>query len=427
VIGEGSNASHSRHMPELTRAELLAAGAIGAVGMAAAGASGRATAASLAAVPRPVRGSEGAPIIGPRNEPVERENPDLVAPPSTDAGTVPNLKFPFDAAHTRITSGGWAREVTVRELAIATQLAAVNMRLKPGAIRELHWHKAGEWVYMLKGRVRITAVDPEGRNFVDDVGEGDIWNFPAGIPHSIQALEEGAEFLLVFDDGNFNENETFLLTDWFAHTPREVLAKNFGVSEAAFAELPTDVARTRYIFDGEVPGSLASDRVSAPAGRTPISYSHRLSAQKPLTAPGGEVRIVDSSNFPAATTIAGVVVDIEPGGMRELHWHPNLADEWQYYIRGKARMTVFASDGTARTFDYQAGDVGYVPFPMGHYVENVGDEPVRFLEMFRSNRFADVSLSQWLALTPPELVRQHLNLDARTLRALSKRKLVIVK
>ena len=57
----------------------------------------------------------------------------------------------------------------------------------------------------------------------------------------------------------------------------------------------------------------------------------------------------------------------------------------------------------------------------------MGDEPVRFLEMFRSNRFADVSLNQWLALTPPELVRQHLNLDARTLRALSKQKLVIVK
>jgi oxalate decarboxylase len=90
-------------------------------------------------------------------------------------------------------------------------------------------------------------------------------------------------------------------------------------------------------------------------------------------------------------------------------------------------MTVFASGGKARTFDYQAGDVGYVPFAMGHYVENIGDVPVRFLEMFRSSYFADVSLNQWMALTTPELVRAHLNIDDATLKALSKNKSIIVK
>ena len=79
-------------------------------------------------------------------------------------------------------------------------------------------------------------------------------------------------------------------------------------------------------------------------------------------------------------------------------------------------MTVFASGGKARTFDYQAGDVGYVPFAMGHYVENTGDETLRFLEMFRSDHFADVSLNQWMALTPPELVQAHLNIDEGTVR-----------
>jgi mannose-6-phosphate isomerase-like protein (cupin superfamily) len=96
-----------------------------------------------------------------------------------------------------------------------------------------------------------------------------------------------------------------------------------------------------------------------------------------------------------------------------LHWHPTN-DEWQYYISGQAKMTVFASSGKARTFDYQAGDVGYVPFAMGHYILNTGTEPVRFLEMFRSDRYADVSLNQWIALTPPELVKAHLNLDDAT-------------
>jgi oxalate decarboxylase len=120
-----------------------------------------------------------------------------------------------------LTTGGWAREVTARELPIATTLAGVNMRLKAGGIREMHWHKEAEWAYMLAGSARITVIDPQGRNYIDDVGTGNIWNFPAGIPHSIQALEQGCEFLLVFDDGNFSENETFLITDWFAHTPRD--------------------------------------------------------------------------------------------------------------------------------------------------------------------------------------------------------------
>jgi len=373
--------------------------------------------------PQPIRGDRGASILGPRNVPLESENPDLLASPYTDAGTIPNLKFSFAAARNRLLTGGWAREVTARELPVATTLAGVNMRLKPGAIREMHWHKEAEWAYMLAGSARITAIDPQSRNFIDDIGVGDLWNFPAGIPHSIQGLEAGCEFLLVFDNGNFSENETFLITDWFAHTSRQVLAKNFGVPETAFANLPEDVDHTRYIFSGKVPGPLTP--VQSPAGTVPVKYSHRLLAQEPIKVAGGQVRIVDSSNFPAATTIAAALVELEPGAMRELHWHPNT-DEWQYYISGRARMTVFASGGKARTFNYQAGDVGYVPFAMGHYVENIGNEPVRFLEMFRSSYFADISLNQWMALTPPELVQAHLNLDRQTMAALRKDKPIIV-
>jgi oxalate decarboxylase len=303
-------------------------------------------------------------------------------------------------------------------------MAGVNMRLNPGGIRELHWHKEAEWAIMLDGIARISAVDQEGRNFVDDVGVGDLWNFPSGIPHSIQGLSEGCEFLLVFDDGGFSEDSTFLISDWFAHTPKSVLAKNFGVSERDFADLPTDLDRTRYIFAGKVPGPLSSDRVSNPLGQ--VSFTHHLMKQTPIKTSGGTVRIVDTTNFPAAPTISAGLVEIEPGGMRELHWHPNT-DEWQYYIEGNGRMGVFASEGNARTFDYQAGDVGYVPFAMGHYVENTGKTPLRFLEMFKSPRFQDVSLNQWMALTPPELVQAHLNLNKAMMGALRKQKWPVVK
>ena len=375
--------------------------------------------------PKPIQGDRGATILGPRNVPVERENPDLLASPYTDSGTIPNLKFSFATAHNRLLTGGWAREITSRELPAATELAGVNMRLKPGGIREMHWHKEAEWAYMLAGRARITAVDDQGRTFIDDVGVGDLWNFPSVIPHSIQGLEEGCEFLLVFDDGNFSENETFLITDLFAHIPRDVLAKNFGVPESAFANIPIDYEHDRYIFSGKVPGPKEADIVQSAAGIVPQSFSHRMMAQEPIKTDGGWVRITDSTNFPAASTIAAALVNVEPGAMRELHWHPH--DEWQYYIAGSARMTVFASSGKARTFNYQAGDVGCVPHGMAHYVQNLGDEPLRFLELFRSPRFSDVSLNQWMALTPPELVQAHLNLDRQTIAALRKDKPIIVK
>ena len=142
----------------------------------------RTVTATTTGVPQPIRRRDGAPILGPRNEPLERENPDLLVPPATDAGSVPNLKFSFAAAHNRLALGRVGARGDRARAAGRDELAGVNMRLKPGGIRELHWHKEAEWAFMLAGRARITAVDAEGRNFLDDVGVGDIWNFPAGIP-----------------------------------------------------------------------------------------------------------------------------------------------------------------------------------------------------------------------------------------------------
>ncbi|MFK5596578.1 oxalate decarboxylase family bicupin [Methylobacterium sp. HMF5984] len=396
-------------MNDISRRTLIAAGTALAAGGARA-----------AEGPMPERDGKGADILGPRNPAREAEDPYTVAPPATDHGTMPNLKWSFADSHMRLEEGGWARQTTVRELPISKAMAGVNMRLKANAVREMHWHKEAEWSYMIKGRARITAIDPDGRTFADDVGEGDLWYFPSGIPHSIQALEsdvDGCEFLLVFDDGGFSEDSTFLITDWLAHTPKEVLAKNFGLPESAFANIPE---RELYIFPGPKPGPLAGDRMGG-AGPIPKSFSHRMLAQEPIRTKGGTVRITDSTNFPASETIAAALVELEPGAMRELHWHPN-GDEWQYYLSGKGRMTVFGSESKARTFDYQGGDVGYVPFAMGHYIENTGDTPLTFLEMFKSPRYADLSLRQWMALTPHALVQAHTKLDPKLIDGLSAKK-----
>src|SRR5580693_10616815 len=202
---------------------------------------------------------------GPKNNTVlDGQNEDSVWPPKTDSGGQPQFKYPFSLAHKRIEGGGWTRQVTVRDLPISKTMAGVEMRLISGGIRELHWHVASEWALMLYGSARITAVDQQGRAFVEDVNAGDLWLFPGGIPHSIQGLgEDGATFLLVFDDGNFNEFQTFLLTDWITHTPKEVLAKNFDVPAETVDKVPK---KELFIFERPLPRPLEEEKRDASAG-----------------------------------------------------------------------------------------------------------------------------------------------------------------
>src|SRR5579863_9352295 len=363
---------------------------------------------------------------GPTNQVLDVQNPDSNLPPSTDAGSVQTFKYPFSLAHKRVHPGGWSREVTVRELGVSTTIAGVDMRLTAGGVRELHWHTAGEWAIMLYGNARLTAVDSDGRSFVADVKESDLWYFPTGIPHSIQGLNpDGAEFLLVFDDGNFSEYATVLLSDWMAHTPKDVLAKSLGVPQKGFDKLPP---RELFIFQSEVPGPLEADQKAAAGTRGPSKTDFAFrTLQMPVTnrTKGGEVRVVDSSQFKVSQRVASAIVTVHPGGIRELHWHQN-ADEWQYYFAGQGRMTVFATGGRARTMDFQAGDVGYVQQTLPHYIENTGNTDLKFLEMFRSSFYQDLSLSEWLTHTPPELVMAHLNIDKATLDAIPRDETVIM-
>ncbi len=281
---------------------------------------------------------------GPGNHELDAQNPDSMWPPATDSKSlVPVFKYPFSLANKRTYQGGWSREVTVRELPVSKSMAGVNMRLSSGGVRELHWHTAGEWAIMLYGTARITAIDRDGKSFVADVKQNDLWYFPSGIPHSIQGLgPDGAEFMLVFDDGDFSESETVLLSDSMAHLPTEVLSKNFAVPESALKNLPR---QELFIFQAAVPGPLADDQNAAAGslGKSPVDFAFRTMEMPPTkVTKGGEVRIVDSSRFKVSTTVAMAMVTVHPGGLRELHWHPN-ASEWQYYISGKGRMTVVAT------------------------------------------------------------------------------------
>jgi oxalate decarboxylase len=398
----------------VSRREILAAGAVAGVGAFAT----RASAASLGNPDEPPQGivntqrnPRSAVDPGPQNPALSGQFRAAFTPPATDVGGLPEFWASFNNAPRRIQDGGWARQVTQDDFQVSTSISGVNMRLNAGGIRELHWHRAAEWGFMTYGNCRVTALDPEGRAFVADVKEGDLWYFPVGFPHSLQGLgPDGAEFLLAFDDGEQSEFNTLLVTDWIAHTPPDVLAANFGVPAETFSKI---FLHDLWIFQSAVPGPLAADQdaVKNPNGPPPNPFIYSL-ASGPVVKQtrGGMVQIADSHNFKASTTIAAALVTVHPGGMREMHWHPN-ADEWQYYVKGFAQMTVFNTGPKAVTNNFGAGDIGYVKANYGHYIKNLGDTDLVFLEIFKAGSYQDISLSDWLTHTPPAMVAAHFNLS----------------
>ncbi|MFK8251744.1 cupin domain-containing protein [Ancylobacter terrae] len=397
-------------MEDLSRRSLLALGALGGAVVASAGAH----AASFGNPDQPPQGAINATPgalsePGPRNPTLEQQLPSFQNPPATDIGNMPMNWSSFNIMPKRVQNGGWARQLTATEFPASKEVSGVNMRLGPGGIREMHWHLAGEWALMTNGRCRITTLDQLGRAYVQDVGAGDLWFFPAGCPHSLQGLEEGCEFLIVFDDAYQSEYNTLLLTDWIAHTPPEVLAQNFGVPAETFKNIPL---HDLWIFQGKLPGPLAADQAAvASGGSPPEPFTFSLGASKPVKeTSSGSVRLADSHIFKASTTIAAAIETIKPGALRRMHWHPN-ADEWQYWMKGQGRMTVFNAGPRAQTIDFKPGDVGVVPKSQGHYIQNTGSEDIEMLVIFKAPEYQEVDLADWLTHAPPDLVAQHLNID----------------
>jgi oxalate decarboxylase len=282
------------------------------------------------------------------------------------------------------------------------------MSLQPGSLRELHWHSnAAELGYVVSGSCRTTVLSPDGAA-TDTFGPGDVWYFPAGWGHSILGIGPGeCHFILIFDNGAFAEEHTLSITDWLAHTSASVISQSLGLGLESVAKLPK---REAYFAAGPV---LDDGFVRAAAQAKPtLSTTHRypLGAQEPRRVPGGGAQwMVTANEFPISTTLSAAVLEIEPGAMRELHWHPH-ADEWQYYLEGAAEMAVYLGRGQTVTEQFLTGDIGYVPMGAGHYIRNTGDGILRLLIGFNHGDYRSHDLNAWLASNPPDVLATNLAL-----------------
>ena len=315
---------------------------------------------------------------------------------------LPTFKFALERSTGKVVGGSFGKEATVEQLPISKGIAGVSMRLEPGVMRELHWHAtAAEWAFVLEGQVRTTVIDPLGNSEINDYEPGDVWYFPRGHAHMLQCLgDKPCHFILIFDNGYFSEFGTFSISDWLGHVPKPLLAKNLRVPESTFASYPTSEV---YFARGAQPPVSAQ----APLGgwkKPPVTHKYRMLAEPPHRVfEGGQEWRVDVTNFPISTTVAGVVLDLQPGALRELHWHPT-ADEWHYVVQGNVQVTLFGSHGRFRMEDLETGDVGYIPQGYGHSIENLGKEPARLLIGFNAGVYATIDLSSWIAGNPRDVL-----------------------
>src|SRR5262249_8359410 len=148
--------------------------------------------------------------------------------------------------------------------------------------------------------------------------------------------------ILIFDNGAFAEEHTLSVTDWLAHTSPEVISQSLGLGLEWVAKLPKGEA---YFAAGPAPNDAFAP-ATPQAKLAPTTHLYPLCAQQPRRARGGGAQwTVTANEFPISTTLSAAVLELEPGAMRELHWHPH-ADEWQYYLEGTAEMAVYFGEGS---------------------------------------------------------------------------------
>jgi oxalate decarboxylase len=338
---------------------------------------------------------------------------------------VPSFKFDIESTEGWVGEAGTAKEATVAEFPPSTNIAGVSMRLKPGGIRELHWHAlAAEWAFVVKGTIRTTVMSPDGHAATDDFEPGDIWYFPKGHGHALQNISnEDSHFVLGFDDGHFSEFGTFSITDWLGHTPASVLSRNLGLSTGALAGL---AKKERYIIPGKIPPALPAPYLADDIETPQTPHKFRLGKTPPMNFPGGWERLASVKEFPINKTLTSVLQHLERGAIREMHWHPN-ADEWQYYLSGRSRVTVFGAHGRVRTEEFGPGQICFIQQGFGHFVEQMGSEPTELFALFNSPTFEEISISKWLAGNPASLIADNLGIGNDEVQRLPKRALGIIR
>jgi oxalate decarboxylase len=122
---------------------------------------------------------------------------------------------------------------------VSKTVAAALVTLRPGALREMHWHpNADEWQYWIKGKGRMGVFNTGPKIVTMDFNPGDIGYVNRGYGHYIKNTgDTDLQFLAVFKSSYYAEVS---LSDWLTHAPPELVAQHLNVDEATIAKFVND-------------------------------------------------------------------------------------------------------------------------------------------------------------------------------------------
>src|SRR5260370_39143396 len=138
-------------------------------------------------------------------------------------------------------------------------------------------------------------------------------------------------------------------------------------------------------------------------------FTFELEKSKGRVAGNSFGKEVTVEQLPISKGIAGVSMQLEPGVMRELHWHATAA-EWAFVLKGRVRTTVINPAGQTETDDFDPGDIWYLPRGHAHMLECLGNEPTHFILIFDNGYFSEFgtfSITDWIGHTPKLLLAKN--------------------
>lgn len=315
--------------------------------------------------------------------------------------------------------GGTLRELTAADFPSIPNMASSLVDLEPGGLRGLHWHNtAAEIGFVVKGEALLTVVDWNNNAEVTTLQAGDIYSVPVGLGHSLACLgSEPCRIVAVYDDGTTVESNAFNATDWIQAEPGNILS---AILNLPGEQLQRSAAKVPLITKNS-PLLVAPTKTHGLATRSAQSFRFPLTQMPPVTSSGGTFVQASRQDFPMSKTMIASLTVLNPRGIREPHWHPN-ADEWDFVISGRARITLFEGANKSGSIEVGPGDIGYLKRNAAHAVETIGDEPFRLFSVFNADTFQAIGMSGLLIGTPDVILVRSLGLSEAEVAKISKEK-----
>ena len=158
----------------------------------------------------------------------------------------------------------------------------------------------------------------------------------------------------------------------------------------------------------------ASENVPLIARRTgdPVAFTASLDKTAIKATSGGWARDLTTKGLPIATDIAGAHLYLNPGGVREMHWHNSA--EWALILAGHCQVTVVDPEGETEVANYAPGDLWYFPKGHSHAIQTLGSEPCHAFLAFDDGLYGEhgtFGLSDWMSRLDPGMLAHVLGMS----------------